>query len=123
MPTRRSHLLAFVALASIVQAGCLVTSGSNVQEEGIRVSAATMQAVEPGQTTEAWLIAALGEPTARTPVTDMPNRQILRYDYVRSESSRGTVLFLFAGGSKRRESSRAFFEVTDGVVTKSWTEV
>lgn len=122
---RRLPSLMIVTLAigvALAQAGCLVTSGSRVEEQGVRISPATLNEIELGRTTESWLLAVLGEPTARTPVEGCPDQQVLRYDYVRSEASGGTILFLFAGGSRHSTSSRAYFEITNGVVTRYWME-
>jgi hypothetical protein len=118
------HLIVVSAAAGFlaVAGGCLIVSGKSVEESGIKVSATTLSQVQPGETTEAWLIAALGPPSARTPVTSAPEVQILRYDYTLRKSSGGTVFLIFAGESESETTSRTFFEVTNGVVSKYWTE-
>ena len=88
----------------------------------MRVSAATLSQVEPGKTTEAWLLATLGEPTSRTKVECKDNVEILRYEHSVHKSSGGAVLLIFAGGSDHKSRSVAYFEVTDGIVTRAWTE-
>ncbi len=119
-------------------AGCLVSSSNSTQESGVRVSSTTLEQIEPNRTTEQWLIATLGEPTSRTAVqsgvpTDSnavanatapagPKVEILRYDFSRTERSAGAVFLIFGGATSRSEQSRAFFEVTDGVVTRAWRE-
>jgi hypothetical protein len=65
----------------------------------------------------------LGEPTLRTDIADHPGQQILRYDFTRSEQSSGAVFLIFGGSTTRQSSSRVFFEVTNGVVTRFWQEV
>jgi hypothetical protein len=102
--------------------GCLVTSSNNVQESGVRVSGNTLAQIEVGTTTERWLFAALGEPDARTTVVGEENVQILRYNHSVSRSGHGTVFLLFAGHHDRAETSSAYFEVTDGIITGYWTE-
>lgn len=102
--------------------GCLVTSSNTTTESGIRVSEATLSQVEPGRTTEAWLIALLGEPSSRVAVKDRPGQEILRYDFSRVEASGGSVFLIFGGSSRRETNQRVFFEVTDGVVTRHWQE-
>jgi hypothetical protein len=111
-------LLGAVALTS----GCLVMSGKSVDESGVKVSSDTLRQIEPGVTTEAWLLATLGEPTERTAIEDQEHVQILRYDHTVSKSEGGTVFLLFAGGSETRKTTRTYFEVTDGVVTRYWNE-
>lgn len=101
-------------------AGCLVTSSSKTEESGTSVSQVTLNQIRPGETTEAWLIAAVGEPTTRRDAGE--GTTILRYEHVTTTSSGGTVFLLFAGGSKKQKSSSVIFEVKDGVIQRYWTE-
>lgn len=112
-----------VATAAGALGGCLVSSANNTSESGVRVSGATFDTIQVGQTTESWLVATLGAPTSRTAVADRPGVEILRYDYSRTERSSGSVFLIFGGTTSRQTTSRAFFEVTNGVVTKYWQEV
>jgi hypothetical protein len=109
---------AFIAFST----GCLVMSGKSIDESGVRVTASTLGQVEPGRTTGAWLIATLGEPTARSSVAGLPGLEILRYDFERRTSEGGTVFLIFAGGKETSACDRTYFEVTDGVVTRYWKE-
>lgn len=134
MNASRSFGLALVLVCTPLLAGCLVSSSNSTQESGVRVSSTTLEQVVPNQTTEQWLIATLGDPTSRTAVqsgvpTDAnattvtgPKVEILRYDFSRTERSAGAVFLIFGGASSRSEQSRAFFEVTDGIVTRAWRE-
>ena len=106
----------------LLAGGCLVTSGKSMSECGIQVSDSTLGQVELGETSAAWLVATLGEPTSRTCVEGYPNVEIFRYDHVKTSRSGGTIFLLFATGSKKQVSERTFFELTDGVVTKYWKE-
>lgn len=102
--------------------GCLVSSSNSTVESGIMVTTATLDQVAPHQTTSDWLIATLGQPTTRVDVEGQPGVQIWRYDYSRTERSAGAVFLIFGGATKRQETSRAFFEVSQGVVTRAWRE-
>jgi hypothetical protein len=113
-----SLALAFVFL--FAAGGCLVTSGSKTTQSGASVSEVTLDQIRPGQTTEAWLVAAAGQPSSRAKVDD--HTEILRYDHVETRSSGGTVFLLFAGGSTRQKTTSVRFEVTDGVIQRYWTE-
>jgi hypothetical protein len=110
-------LLAGCAMAA---GGCLVMKGTQVQESGVRVSNATLNQVKPGETTEAWLRAALGEPTSTREVDE--RTRILRYDHRTVKESGGAVFLLFAGGESIEKTSSVIFEVQDGIVTRYWTE-
>ena len=114
--------LAAAALCCLAAGGCLVVSGTSAHESGVRVSAATLDQIEPGKTTEAWLLATLGEPTSRTKVDCKDSVEILRYEHSTRKSSGGAVFLIFAGGSEHSSRSVAYFEVTDGIVTRAWTE-
>jgi outer membrane protein assembly factor BamE (lipoprotein component of BamABCDE complex) len=119
----RQIILAAVLLGGIsLTSGCLIMSGKSIDESGVQVSSDTLRQVEPGVTSEAWLVATLGEPSERTTVEDQERVEILRYDYTIAKSEGGTVFLLFAGGSETRKTTRTYFEVTDGVVTRYWTE-
>ena len=118
---RRSMLMLAAALPMLL-AGCLVMSGQSSHESGIKVSQPTLRQIEIGTTTEAWLIATLGEPWRRSAVEGKENVELLVYEHTVHETSGGSVLFLFAGGSDVDRTSVAYFEVTDGVVTRYWTE-
>lgn len=122
-PHGRSILAAALLGGVLASAGCLVSSSNKTVESGTRVSGATFDTIQIGQTTEAWLIATLGPPTSRTPVENQPGVEILRYDYSRVEQSAGAVFLIFGGRTSRTTTSRAFFEVTNGVVTRYWQEV
>lgn len=107
----------FLAAAS----GCLVTHGSSHEETGVRVSHHTLNQVTVGSTTEEWLLATLGEPTSRSWV-EGTNQEILRYEHHVDHEEAGTVFLIFAGGKDYSRTSVTYFELTEGVVTKFWTE-
>jgi outer membrane protein assembly factor BamE (lipoprotein component of BamABCDE complex) len=116
-------VISAAAVAAIVTAGgCLVVSESSSYERGVKVSQATLAQVEPGITTEAWVLATLGEPTARTEVEGRENVSILVYRHQRHQSSGGAVFLLFAGEQEHTTKSTAYFEITDGIVTRHWVE-
>ncbi len=111
-------LTAFVAGA----AGCLVVSGKSIEERGTFVSSRTLEQIEPGVTTEAWVLAVLGEPSDERSVEASPAQKILRYDHTVTVAEGGAVFLIFAGRSESRETTSVFFETTDGIVTRYWIE-
>jgi hypothetical protein len=116
------HLFRNVIVASLlfVASGCLLTSSNKVNESGVKVGAATLRQVEPGKTTEGWLLATLGPPTTRTTVRG--DLQILGYNHEIEKKSHGSVFLLFSGKSHKVDKSTTFFELDRGVVTRYWTE-
>jgi hypothetical protein len=121
MIKQSATVVSALALA-VLAGGCLVTSGKNMNESGMKVSSSTLRQVELGETTGAWLFATLGEPTECTKVEGDPCVEIYRYDHITTSRSSGTIFLLFATGSKKQVSERTYFELTDGVVTKYWKE-
>ncbi|HMN97706.1 MAG TPA: hypothetical protein PKC43_14655 [Phycisphaerales bacterium] len=99
-----------------------MSSSNSTVESGIMITTATLDQVEPNRTTGDWLIATLGEPTAKVDVEGQPGVQVWRYDYRRVERSAGAVFLIFGGASKVETQSRAFFELRDGIVTRAWRE-
>jgi outer membrane protein assembly factor BamE (lipoprotein component of BamABCDE complex) len=124
MNSRLSKAAAALLLGAFVatSGGCLVMSGTSVEQHGVRVTRSTLDQVEIGTTSEAWVVATLGEPTERTTVEGQEHVSVLRYDFVESRSEGGTVFLIFAGGKDVTTTTRTFFEVTGGVVSRYWTE-
>lgn len=115
------QFLTVVALAGcLTLSGCLVMGGSSIDESGVKVTESTLDQVEVGTTTRDWLLGALGEPTSRNVVDE--NTEVLRYAWSRTKSKGGAVFLIYAGGSETVEKTTAYFEVTDGIVTRFWTE-
>jgi hypothetical protein len=116
------HALAVLAGVGFLSAasGCLIVRGSSVDESGTRITSPTLNQIITGETTEAWLVATVGEPTRRSAVDD--HTSILRYDHTVTTQKGGTVFLLFAGGDQKEVRTSTIFEVTDGVVTRYWTE-
>jgi outer membrane protein assembly factor BamE (lipoprotein component of BamABCDE complex) len=108
--------------STLAMTGCLIMSGKSIDESGTRVTHNTLNQVETGVTTEAWVRATLGAPSEETVVEDYNHVRILRYDHVVEKSEGGAVFLLFAGGSDKRTVTRSYFEITNGVVTKFWKE-
>ncbi len=119
---RRSILTLAAAVPLVATGGCLVISGSESYETGVRISMPTFNQIEIGTTTETWVIATFGEPNRRSPVAGEDNQHVLEYHHVTHNSSGAVVLFVFAGGSDHTYRTVTYFEITDGVVTKYWTE-
>jgi hypothetical protein len=113
-----------IALAAfaLTAGGCLITADTSVHESGTAVGQSTLRQIEPGVTTEAWVLATLGDPTERTVVEGQENTAVLRYDHTVRKYSDGTVFLLFSGESDTKRTRRTFFEITDGVVSRYWTE-
>lgn len=119
---KQCNVIVLLVMMTAVLSGCLVTSVSRVEEHGVQVSPTTLSQIEVGRTTEGWLRATLGEPTSCATVEDQADVKLLRYTYTERKTDTGRVFLLFGGKSHRTSSSTTYFEVTDGVVSRHWTE-
>jgi hypothetical protein len=87
------------------------------------VSASSLSQIEPGTTSEAWLLATLGQPQERTVVEDPNHRiEIFKYRHNVTKSEGGAVFLIFAGGSTKETTTVTYFEVVDGTVQRYWVE-
>jgi hypothetical protein len=109
-----------LTLIIVLASGCLVSKGSTVRASGTKVSQPTLSQIEPGKTTESWLLAVAGEPSSRRKIDD--HTSILRYEHSTTVRKGGSVFLLFRGHEEKTEKSAAVFEVTDGIITRYWTE-
>lgn len=109
------------AFAIASASGCLISTSSETYETGHFVSPGELASVEIDHTTEHRLIHQFGEPTIRRS-TDRPGTEILMYEHTKVKKSRGRVLILFSGRNRRVTHQTTCFEVTDGIVTRYWSE-
>lgn len=101
-------------------AGCLVSGSNNQAVAGSYVSRETLDRIEPGVTTAAWVEATLGMPTSRKTLDD--GTEIWRYSYVRTKTGHGSVLFLFKHSDSNTQAHTTIVEFKDGVVTRAWQD-
>jgi hypothetical protein len=101
-------------------AGCslLLSAGCVSSNLGNRVGDETLRQFEAGVTTEAWLVAILGEPSTAAPVIGVENTKVFRYSL--TEQRGGLMAMIY--GDDRRTVSVVYFIITDGVVTRFWAD-
>jgi hypothetical protein len=114
MSARRGQLV-LVAGACLGLCAC---GGGGARHTGVRIGDETLRQFEAGVTTEGWLLAILGPPTARTPVAGVENTEVFRYSL--DERSAG-LASLVSGGSSRN-TAVVYFVLTNGVVTRFWAD-
>lgn len=114
--------LGIAGVFALTAGGCLVMGGKSIDESGTKVTSATLDQIKIGETTEAWLVATLGEPQSRTTVESDPTVNVLRYEHVVCKADGATVFLIFAGGSEEKKTTTTYFETTDGVVSRYWIE-
>lgn len=119
----RSRLAAagIVAIGSLaLLPGCLVSGHSNTTMSGAYVGPTTFSQVEPGVTTEEWVLAAFGKPTERTTLSD--GTDLLKWSYSRTKRGSGSVFLLYGGSNSSESQGAAFVQVRDGLVVKAWRD-
>lgn len=119
---RKLAAVAVTGIFALSAGGCLITGGKSIDESGTQITSKTLDQIKLGETTEAWLVATLGEPQSRTTVEGQPNVTVLRYEHIVCKAEGGTVFLLFAGGSETRKVTTTYFESVDGVITRYWIE-
>ena len=86
------------------------------------LTSSTLDQIVPGETTETWIIATLGQPDERTTVEGAENVAILKYRHVVDREDDGAVFLIFAGSTRTKRQSVTYFEIVDGVVNRYWIE-
>lgn len=99
--------------------GCIHGS-SRSSESGVLVGPRTFERIVPGQTTQDWVRATLGEPNRRSSYAD--GKELWVYTYSRHEESRGSFLLIIGGRDESEEHESTFIEFADGVVSEAWQE-
>lgn len=103
--------LMLVLLTFTIAAGCAAP------RTGVRIGDNTLQQFEAGVTTEAWLIAIIGDPTSWSVVQGVEDTKVYRYELV---ERKGGLLSLFSGD--QLSTSVIYFIITEGIVTRFWTD-
>jgi hypothetical protein len=98
-------------LALVLAAGC------SVPRTGVRIGDNTLEQFEAGVTTEAWLVAIIGEPTSWSIVEGVEDTRVYRYELV---ERKGGLLSFFTGDEL--STSVVYFIISEGVVTRFWTD-
>ena len=99
--------------------GCtIITSNTSTSSSGREVSDETLAQVTPGETTKAWVIAALGEPSSVSAVDEQV--EILRYAHVHTAESKTGFLILLNAKQKKEKRETVLFEFENGVLRRYW---
>ena len=111
----------FVLLAASTATSCLIATNQKSTIHGKYVSSETLSRVEPGAD-EAFVIAALGEPSSRSAVDDK-GRVLWRWSYSRKEVKESAVLLVLASKRENETKGTVFVEFVDGRVVRTWEEL
>lgn len=111
-------------LLTFTMLGCNIVSGNkSITVNGRRITQASLEQIEKGQTTTDWLEAAFGAPSSRKGFSREDGAgEVWRYDYRRTESSSGELLFIYDGWKHKEQVETTCFEIHDGRVMRYWTE-
>lgn len=113
-------LILIVCVCSMI-AGC-ISSGSVSEFEGPNIGDRTLSQIEPGETTQTWVLAVLGEPTERATIDD-PAGTLEVWKWVRRKivTTKGSA-FVVSSRSKSEEVRTVYVEFKAGVVTRAWRD-
>jgi len=105
-----------LSLFCLMLSGCI--SSQPINESGVRIGDETLMQFKAGITTEAWLVAVLGEPTSQSWVRGVENTRVFRYATMERSSGLSSIL----SGKSGRTTSVTYFIITDGIVTRYWAD-
>jgi len=101
--------------------GC-ISSRSDVTygPKGPAVSNSTLRQIKCGETSKAWLLGVMGEPSRV--VRTSARTEVLTYEYTKTIDSDFNFFIFFNADNRREERTVHVFEVTNGIVTRHWRE-
>lgn len=120
--SRIRHALTGAALASVVaMSGCMFVVESDTHyRHGNLLGAASIDAIQPGTTTRAWVVANLGQPSS-VYVNEVGN-EVLRYLSVRERQTEVALFLLFDIEVSEEEVKTLFVEIEEDWVKSFWIE-
>ena len=104
----------------LLSSGCLIHSHSRTEYSGKYIGSATFDRIEEGKSTSEFVLATLGEPTRRSPLSD--GTEVWKWEYRRTQESSGSVFLLYGGSGHSENEGAAFVTVKDGVVARKWRD-
>lgn len=116
----RHSIIIPLAISIFGLTGCAVISNhSHSKIEGNPVGDETIARIQIGDTTQSWLISALGPPDS---ASGIENGELLKYSSRRITKWHGHLLFVIDSSSERIEKETYFFEFREGVLHRYWRE-
>lgn len=115
----KSLAIASVAALSLLPLSGCIHGKSHSSLSGDYIGTGTYNRIKVGKTTEAWVLAALGEPTRKS---SLEGGELWAYEYERTERSKGSVLLVIGGSSSEETSGGTYIELKDGIVTDAWRD-
>lgn len=107
-----------VTIAGLVTAATLTACGTTAPQQrsaAAQIGDRTLRQFEAGVTTEAWLLAILGEPTSKAEVEGIPGAVVFRYGVWPTDD--GTL-----AAPDFKNATVVYFIVIDGVVVRFWAD-
>ena len=121
MKSYRSMLSAAGLLAGVVLVGggcSVIESHEEVRVSGRMLDSGALVRIEPGISSENWVIATYVEPS-RVEITESGQR-VLVYQSSKTTHKKAKLLFVFDASSHVETDRTVFIECTDGVVSRFW---
>lgn len=113
--------LACLAGSSLfLMTGCLVRSSSRTEYSGRFIGRETAKQIEPGKSKQDFVLAVLGEPTSKTPVSD--GSEVWKWEYRKKEHSRGKVFLLVNADDHSETQGATYVVMRDCTVEKVWQD-
>jgi hypothetical protein len=111
-----SYLLVMVILVGCISGRTNIKYGPNGPPAGSK----TLKQIKVGETSKAWLISALGEPSSESKTPE--GTEVLKYHYVKEVDSSFEISPFLDFDDEKEEHITLYFEIKDGIVTRFWKD-
>jgi outer membrane protein assembly factor BamE (lipoprotein component of BamABCDE complex) len=106
-------------LIALGTASCVINTGSHSDTSGKFIGQQTLDQITPGKSKD-FVLAVLGEPTTRTPLSD--GTEIWKWIYRQKQKKSGSLLFMFNQDTCTEVESQTFVQFKDEVVNQAWRD-
>ncbi|WP_221033087.1 hypothetical protein [Actomonas aquatica] len=117
---RIAPVLALVSASALFSGCTIISSHEEGHFTGRTVGEESLQRIVPGETTEAWVIATLGQPSRTEEVDEATH--ILSYHASEIKHVEASLLLIFDTSTRVEIDHTVFVECKDGVVQRYWRE-
>lgn len=112
--------IAVLVAALAALPGCLISSNSRTEYSGRYIGPETFAQIQPGTTNREFVLATLGEPSGKTPLSD--GSEIWKWEYRKTKSGTGAVFLLLNSSDHTESVGATYVEIKNDLVTKAWRE-
>lgn len=120
--TKYAGVLAVLMIMLMSLSGCLISHRSHTYQVSPDrpILKSDLEKIEPGVTTEEWVLNSFGTPTNTRHLKD--NAEILLYETINKTERKLSLFLIFSTESSEETRETVSFEIKDGVVQRYWID-